>query len=105
MPIKIKSFQAEGMHVSVQKISREEKLLLSGEGNHRSGYLVSCSDSDENRIRLIAAKSFHHCPAAWQVNKVIRDAISSREKMNARSGVEDTLNMLQELGFKPDKDF
>ena len=105
MPTLIKSFQKEGMTVAITKVSKEDKLLLSGDGNHRGGYMVSCGDSNENRIRLIFAKSFKSNPARWQIDAVIKSAIVSRDKMDAKDGVSETLNMLQELGFKPTSDF
>lgn len=101
----IKNFQKDGFIVSVQKVSREDKLILSGDGNHCGGYVVTCGDSNDKRVRLIGAETFHHCPAKWQVQRVIEKSKVSRDKMDAKEGVEATLNLLQEVGFKPKQDF
>ena len=101
----IKNFSKDGIDISVQKVSREDKLIISGDGNHRGGYIVTCGDHNDKMVRLIAAKTFHHCPASWQVMQVLEKAKASMAKMDAAAGVEETLNTLQELGFKPEKDF
>lgn len=105
MALLIKNFESRGLSVSVQKVSREDKLLLSGDGNHRGGYMVTCGDSNESRIRLIYAKAFNHKPTRNQVESTIIAGLAARDKMDAKDGVEETLNLLQEAGFKPESNF
>ena len=104
MPILIKKFIKKDIFFSLIAVSKSDRLIKDSDGAHIDGYLLSAVEESGEIIRLINASAVNEKPTKKQIDEFVEKSFILKLKMESSFGVKETLDSLQEQGFKPGSD-